>query len=366
MNGGSTMDDKTINYQCPNCSGALYYDASGEKITCKSCKTEYSYQQIEEYGLALDASEKPSKINWHADEYKSKTEIMDDKPGYVCESCGAEIVADENTAATECIYCGNPVIVPKTISGMLMPDYVIPFKIEKDSAKKLLADFYGKRFLLPKEFKDKNRIKKISGVYVPFWLFDCKGEGNAAYRATRMRSWSDSNYNYTETKHYSIIRSGSVGFSNIPVDASSKMEDKYMDAIEPFDYNEFEDFKALYLAGYFADKYDVDVDDSIARATLRVKNSTDAAFRSTINGYTSVTTSNSNIQMEEGDIHYALLPIWMLNTKYKDEMYQFAINGQTGKVVGELPVDKGKAVQLFMFIFIIVSLVAFTIMKFLV
>jgi len=360
------VDKNTINYQCPNCTGALHFDASEQQLVCESCKNVYSYKQIEEYGLSLDKSVKPSKIHWHAEEYKKNKEIMEEKAGYVCESCGAEIIADENTAATECMYCGNPVIVPKTITGMLMPDYVIPFKIEKDEAKKLLNKFYGKRFLLPKQFKDKNRINKISGIYVPFWLFDCKGEGNVTYNATRMRSWSDSNYNYTETRHYYISRSGSIEFQNIPVDASSKMGDEYMDALEPFDYSEFEDFKALYLAGYFADKYDVDVDDSIERATTRVKNSTNAAFRTTVNGYTSVSVANSNIQMEEGDIHYALLPIWMLNTKFNDKMYQFAINGQTGKVVGELPVDKGRAIQLFLISFILIALAVFIVMKFIV
>ena len=227
--------------------------------------------------------------------------------------------------------------------GSLRPDYVIPFKLDKKAAKEgLMKHLSGKR-LLPKIFKDQNHIDEIKGVYVPFWLFDTDAEAHIRYRATKVRSWSDSEYDYTETKHYMIHRGGTVGFERIPVDGSSKMPDDLMESIEPFDFKEAVKFQMPYLAGYLADKYDVSEEESVGRANKRVKKSTEKAFASTVKGYSSVTTENSSIQLQNGKAKYALYPVWILNTTWKGEKYLFAMNGQTGKFVGNLPVDKAAA-----------------------
>ena len=180
-------------------------------------------------------------------------------------------------------------------------------------------------------------------MYVPFWLFDTDAEAHIRYRATKVRSWSDSEYDYTETKHYMIHRGGTVGFERIPVDGSSKMPDDLMESIEPFDFKEAVKFQMPYLAGYLADKYDVSEEESVGRANKRVKKSTEKAFASTVKGYSSVTTENSSIQLQNGEAKYALYPVWILNTTWKGEKYLFAMNGQTGKFVGNLPVDKAAA-----------------------
>ena len=155
-------------------------------------------------------------------------------------------------------------------------------------------------------------------------------------------SWSDSSYNYTKTDYYRLFRSGSVGFANIPVDGSKKADDAYMEAVEPFRYDDAVEFNGAYLSGYMADKYDVSAEDSIERANERVKNSTVSVFRETTDGYASVIPENTKISFSGGKIRYSLLPVWMLNIKYMNNLYRFAINGQTGKVVGEYPIDKGK------------------------
>ena len=156
-----------------------------------------------------------------------------------------------------------------------------------------------------------------------------------------MRHWSDSNFIYTETSFYSITRSGSIGFERVPVDGSSKMDDALMESIEPFDFSDAVDFQTAYLSGFFADKYDVDSEQSISRANERIKKSTEDAFASTVNGYSTVTTVASGIHLENGVAKYALYPVWLLNTSWKGEKYTFAMNGQTGKFVGDLPMDKG-------------------------
>ena len=226
------------------------------------------------------------------------------------------------------------------LSGALKPDYVIPFKLDKKAAKDALTKFYSGKRLLPKVFKDENHIDEIKGVYVPFWLFDADADADIRYRATRVRTWSDSNYDYTETSFFSVLRGGSLGFAQVPVDGSSKMADDLMESIEPFSFAEAVDFQTAYLAGYLADKYDVTAEESVDRANARIRKSTEDAFAATVQGYTSVTPEGGSVRLHNGKAKYALYPVWLLNTTWKDKKYTFAMNGQTGKMVGDLPVDK--------------------------
>ncbi len=179
------------------------------------------------------------------------------------------------------------------------------------------------------------------------------------YKATKVRRWSDNDYNYKETKYYTIVRSGSLTFENIPVDASKKMDDDLMDSLEPFKFEEQKEFITAYLSGYLADKYDVSADESVERANLRIKNSTAQQFLSTVKGYDSVQTENSNIRLRDGSYKYVLLPMWILNTNWNGQKFLFGMNGQTGKFVGNLPMDKGKYWKYFFIYFFISFVIAF-------
>lgn len=266
-------------------------------------------------------------------------------------------------AATSCPFCGNPIVMIGQFSGSLKPDYVIPFKLDKKAAKAALQKHYHGKKLLPKIFKNENHIDEIKGVYVPFWLFDTDANASIRYRATNVRTWGDNNYNYTETSNYMVQRGGSIGFNQVPVDGSSKMADDLMESIEPFDFSQAVPFQTAYLAGYLADKYDVTAEESIERANERVKHSAEEAFASTVTGYTTVTPESSSIQLHGGTVKYALYPIWLLNTTWKGQQYIFAMNGQTGKFVGDLPVDKTKAKQWTVGLAAVSSVVIFGIVK---
>ena len=124
------------------------------------------------------------------------------------------------------------------------------------------------------------------------------------------------------------------------MDGSTKMDDTLMESIEPFDFSQAVEFQTAYLSGYLADKYDVDSEQSVARANERIKRSSEEAFESTVNGYASVTPVASNINLQNGVAKYALYPVWLLNTSWNGQKYTFAMNGQTGKFVGDLPLDK--------------------------
>ncbi len=328
-------------YKCPCCGGAIAFDSTLQKMKCPYCETEFDVETLASYDAGLQDKDNMEWENYAGRDWQEGE--TDGLRSYVCKSCGGEIVGDANTAATSCPFCGNPVVLMGQFSGTLKPDIVIPFKLDKKAAKAGLQKHLTGKRLLPKIFKDQNHIDEIKGVYVPFWLFDTDADANVRYRATKLRSWSDADYNYTETGHFLIQRSGSIGFEHIPVDGSSKMPDDLMESIEPYDFSDAVDFQTAYLAGYLADKYDVDANQSIERANARVKKSTEDAFASTVHGYTTMTAEQSSIQLHGGKAKYALYPVWLLNTSWNGSKYTFAMNGQTGKFVGDLPVDKAVA-----------------------
>lgn len=326
-------------YKCPCCGGAIEFDSSLQKMKCPYCDTEFEMETLKSYDEELK-NQGSDEMDWQiqaGSEWKEgEAEGLN---VYVCKSCGGEIVGDGNTAATSCPYCGNPVIMMGQFSGDLKPDYVIPFKLDKKAAKEGLMNHLKDRPLLPKVFKDENRIDEIKGIYVPFWLFDTNATAKIRYKATKVHTWSDSNYRYVQTSFFSILRGGTIGFERVPVDGSTKMPDDLMESIEPFDFNEAVDFQTAYLSGYLADKYDVTADESINRANQRVKRSTEQAFASTVQGYSTVLPESSSICLKNGVVKYALYPVWMLTTTWKGKQYIFAMNGQTGKFVGDLPID---------------------------
>lgn len=326
-------------------------------MVCDFCQTEYSLDEAKKIIAAQgehlhshfhDRREEDGSVertttdsgvfeqekNFYSDEEE------DDLRVYSCQSCGGEIIGDKSMAATSCPYCNNNVVVASNLSGDLKPDLIIPFKLDKEAAKKALREFYKGRKLLPRVFKDENHIEEIKGLYVPFWLFSGTSNANISFSATKVNIYSDSQYRYTETNYYDIDRGGFIDFENVPVDGSSKISDIMMESIEPFNWNEAVDFSTYYLPGFLADRYDVESGQVISTAEDRIKASTLDSFRNTVSGYSSVTEKSLSYDLGKVDIKYALAPVWFLNTKWKGKYYAFAMNGQTGKIVGDdMPID---------------------------
>lgn len=318
-----------LEYECPSCGGAVAFDAQSQKIKCPYCDTMFELDQ-----LKPKQEENPQTQPTEGEEWSEEVNR------YVCSSCGGELLCDANTAATNCPYCESPVVLQGRLQGTLRPDLVIPFKLDKQAAKEALRKHTSGKILLPKCFKSENRIEKIQGVYVPFWLYDATAGGDVHYHATKVRHWSDADYNYTNTRHYAVHRAGNLAFEAIPVDGSTKMADDLMESVEPYDLSQAVDFETAYLAGYLADKYDLDQEVTKERAYERIRVSTCQVLRDTVDGYDTVNEETADVQVEPGRVRYALLPVWILNTKYKGQNYVFAMNGQTGKMVGDLPMNK--------------------------
>lgn len=335
-------------YKCPCCGGAINFDTSVQKMKCPYCDTEFEMDVMASYENEK-ASDQNDDMEWDTSGMKEWQEGEEEGIRiYVCKSCGGEIVADENTAATSCPYCDNPIVLKSNVTGMLKPDYIIPFKYDKKAAKERFKMHLKDKKFLPKVFKTENHMDEIKGLYVPYWLFDSKAQAKIRYRATRNHFFSDSNYDYHEIKHYAVVRGGDIAFEHVPVDGASKLDDTLMESLEPFDFKDAVPFANGYLAGYMADKYDVDEGASRGRANERIRNSTADFFRNTVKGYDTVEYEGGNIQLQGGKASYAMYPAWIMTTTWQGKQYLFAMNGQTGKFVGDLPMDKSVAAKTFL------------------
>lgn len=382
------MSTGVVNYQCPSCTAPLRFDAESGQLECDFCGSSFSVAEVEgvyaakseEAKRAGEAIEASAASSEGADAPDSATEgaggvsvgtveeVVSSSAAaaasagagvaqvrqqtaaapapsmvvYNCPSCGAELICDETTVATSCPYCDNHAVIPTRYSGEFKPDFVLPFAKTKEEAIAALKSHYKGRPFLPDTFTDGNHVKEVKGVYVPFWLFDGSASGSASFEATRSRTYLSGNYRVTETDHFDVYRSGSISFLGIPVDASTKMPDDYMDSIEPFDYRALVPFSPAYLPGYLADKPDVDVEACGERADARAEVTVLDNLRDTVVGYEMVLERGSSAGVVRERSHYAMLPVWMLSTRWEDAPYLFAMNAQTGKMVGDLPVDKRK------------------------
>ena len=369
------MPTQVTNYQCPSCTGPLHFSGASGRLECEYCAASYDVAEIE--ALYAEKEKNAAAAKQTAKEGSAGQSVPsvdgsawdtsdfcedwgaegDGMRVYGCPSCGAQLICEESTAAASCPYCGNPTVVPGQFSGALRPDFIVPFKLSKEEAVKALKSHYKGKFFLPKSFISENHVQEIRGIYVPFWMFDGEAEGDAHYEAARSRTYRSGDYEITETKHYDVYRAGTVTFEKVPVDASSKMPDGHMDSIEPYDYKELKPFSTAYLPGFLADKFDVTVEQSRQRADQRCEGTLASALRGTVKRYDLCILRDSSVHLRRGKVHYALMPVWMLNTKWHGKDFIFAMNGQTGKLVGDLPVSWGKFWGLFAAIAIPLSVI---------
>ena len=333
---------RMIEYECPCCGGSVEFDSTIQKMKCPYCDTEFDVEAMQALEEDLK-EEKKDNMKWTSPAGGEWQEgETQDMRVYACQSCGGEIIAEKHLGSTSCPYCGNNVVMKEQFAGDLKPDYVIPFKLDKRAAKERLKKHFQGKKLLPKCFKDENHLEEIKGLYVPFWLFDAHANGEVRYTGTKVRVWKSGDYTYTKTNFYDIVRAGSLDFANVPVDGSSKMPDELMQSLEPFDFSEAVPFEPAYLAGFLADRYDVKAEECVQLANQRIKRSTESALEETITAaYATRIPNGSYVNLNNAKAKYALYPVWMLTTKWRDQIYIFAMNGQTGKFVGNLPTDKG-------------------------
>ena len=355
---------KTVDHKCPSCNASINYNPKEKNWVCEYCGSKFTLEQLTEN----EKNFKETNVNSSKELKQKSKESKDDSvemDEYFCEDCGAKIVTDKNTAATFCVYCKNTAILKSRLTEKFSPSKIVPFAKTKDEAIAAFKNIGKGKFLMPKEFSNSKNIQEITGVYIPFWLYSCKMNGHIDGKGTKVTSWIMGEYIYTKTDTYKVGRDGVYNFDRIPVDGSVRFNDAIMNSIEPFNYEELVDFSYSYLSGFLAEKYDVEKDEAKKITIDRAEHTccSDLEMKARSYGYSTFITENKSAEVKSEDIEYVLLPVWMLNIKYNEKMYTFAMNGQTGKMIGDIPYSKKKAVLyvllLFIVIFAIVALITY-------
>lgn len=327
------MERKISEQKCPACGAPLRFDPASGKSVCDWCGA--SYEIPDEAEETLSGSEGAEAAESSAEEICV----------YNCLSCGAEIVTSGVSASVTCPYCGNNIILTEKVSGGLRPDGIIPFRIDKKELPAAVQRFYKDRKLLPRHFFSESNIEDLCGVYIPFWLYDCTYSGPVYYDAYTDSAVRHGDYLVTTRAHYDVQRDVSMRFTDIPVDASSRFDDALMDSLEPFDASGIKPFRMSYLSGFFAERFDKDSDEVRRRAEERMYNSALSIAEANAHSpmYTGMTNKGNGLSASPIEAKYVLLPVYTFNVKHKGQTYSFAMNGQTGKVVGDVPTDSGRS-----------------------
>ncbi|MEW5069204.1 TFIIB-type zinc ribbon-containing protein [Bacillus subtilis] len=317
-----------ISYKCPNCGSDMAFDSETGSLSCGSCGRQDNIESLPKENIAARFSD-------------------DEAKEYQCENCGAVLITEAETTATTCSFCGGAAILADRLSGHLAPAKVIPFTISKQEAEQAFRKWCKKGLLTPRGFMSADRIKSITGMYIPFWMFDLNSEVQVRANCTRVHQYEEGDYICTETEHFEAFRNINLDYLKIPVDASEKMKDELMDKLEPYSYEELKDFQTAYLAGYIAEKYNYTDEELFPRAKEKISSYIDSYIHSTFSGYTSVNVRDKQIHTKNVNSFYVLLPVWMVSYDYERAEHIFAMNGQTGKVVGKPPISRGKVAAWF-------------------
>lgn len=325
--------------KCPSCSGNLVFDPEQQKLVCEFCGNSYDPKDVEADEEANSSREEEAI---EVQDEKGEEEMQE----FICSSCGASVVTDFSTSATFCSFCGSPAIVGQKMTSKFRPEYIIPFKIGKDRAKELFLKWCGGGRMTPVSFVSEKNLEKLTGLYVPYWLFDSRNFMNRAGYGTEVIKKAEFGTVYIYTNEYQLTKSGYYDWKNIPLDGETKLDDKLMEAIEPYNFDEMVKFDYKYIPGFFANRYDLKKEDLEERARTRVKTYMDQEYRRGTEHFKKFETKLHRDKEESFEGHYALLPVWFMNYRYLGKQYFFAMNGQTGEVAGIVPKSIVKSIIL--------------------
>lgn len=299
-------------FKCKNCGGNTVYEPSRKRMYCPHCESLDSENIVQEGSLAQ------------------------------CGNCGAPITPGQYASAGRCEHCGSYLIYNERIEGVYEPHLILPFKINKEMAVERLNQEFHKKTFLPSGFLSQKSLEKLEGIYVPFWLYDYQAHYDFAGEGTRVRSWRQGDTEYTETSYYHIIRQMEADFDKVPVDASFVMVDGEMDLMEPYAYQELENFDPKYMSGFDGEVYNQSAPELEGRAQIKVRDASESLMQQSLAGYNSVRPGRKNLNLDRNGVRYALMPVWMYLYQYQGKTWRFQVNGQTGKVIGKTPVSRGK------------------------
>jgi len=308
--------------KCTNCSGALKFDATIGKLKCEYCDTTFEPEEI------------PVEVE---EEDTMECNVL------TCTSCGSELMINGVETATFCAYCGQPTIVFSRVSKMLKPKKIIPFSVTKQQAVNAIRNRFQKGSFIPEEIKN-FEVERVTGIYIPYWLYDITYYDNQVLRGK-------------SGKHYhNYIREARSSFKNVTVDASSNFCNESSQRLEPYNMQGALEFEEGYLSGFYADRYDQNSDQLRRLAVGRCRDLFNEEVIKSVSA-TNVTIQKSDPQSEVNGQVYAMLPAWFMTLRYENRPYTMLVNGQTGKVVGAVPIKKNKVRMVFVGLFIMLVIV---------
>lgn len=331
-----------LEQKCPSCGAMMRFDPQKQKLVCDYCDKELPFD-----ATAIQSEEITKGFNFESIRQGYAVPDAQALPIYLCKSCGAELIAPPEQFAMTCPYCRNNVVLTDKASGNLRPNGILPFRITADALPGLLQEFYKDKKLLPKDFFSESTMAGVTGVYVPFWLFSGDLRGSASFIGHTVTTSRQGDYEVTTTSYYEFENIVSLDFRDLPVDASNRIDDALMDSLEPFHLEDVQPFDVGYLAGFTADRFDVPSKDMEARAKQRIENTADGILASKNTPYIGSRRISGHL-----DTHltakYCLLPVYLFHISYGGKKYPFAVNGQTGKIVGSVPTAKDVSMMYFL------------------
>ena len=333
-------------YQCPNCGATLQFDPDKQCFACEFCLSEFSESDLRASG-ADDAARR--------EEEEGRT-YCDQMQEYVCNNCGAEIVADANTAADFCMYCHAPILLRGKMEGQMRPHKLIPFSISRENAENRFLAFAKKKWFIPRGLFRKGKMEEMEGVYYPFWVTDADTDCHLEARATRVKRYTRGNTEYTETSYYDIHRRGDIHFEDITTSALSTGDKKMLEGILPFPSDALSDFSMPYLTGFYAKKRDIDREQLYGEVKDKMNRYANTILRRTVRDYDTVETKVCGVRVKNSHWEYSLMPVWIFSYPVKNKTFQYAMNGYTGKIYGKLPVSPGKLAILGAIVFAVAGL----------
>lgn len=334
---------ETLTYKCPSCGAPLIYQGDQEVLKCNNCGNSFEGETVRKVAEIDQQDAQAPDDQWDMQEKSFTRDEADRTKTYSCSSCGAQLMTDANTVATNCAFCGSPSIIPAQFIPGTRPDIIIPFKVQKSAAEEKFYSYFKGKKMIPNLFlKEKNRIEEIRQFYVPYWLFTCTADGRMTFDATRVSTSRQGQYMVTRTRHFLVRRAGTLDFKDLPIDASKQVNNDITETLEPFDPAAALPFSPETLSGAMADRADVSPDECKQRANQRISNTVSSTLRATVQGYNAVITRSASINVGDGSSYPALFPIWIITTKKEDRLYTFAINGQTGELTCNIPYSKAK------------------------
>lgn len=339
-------------YICPACGAGLAFNPKSQMLECAYCNSKFKPKEVEDTQYKEAKGQKERKFD------DAENSEVYDVISYRCTQCGAELMTTDETLATFCSYCGSSAVLQKENKKNKKPDYIIPFEKSKEECEKAYKKMLQRAFFAPSDMLKNQQVEKIRGIYMPYWVYTYEKSGLQRDKGSR-RNGRIGDYVYY--KDYEISTNVEAVCDGVVHDASANFSDSLSEAIGPFSISKRKDFSPTYLSGFYADSEDVNNDIYVSQCgeIAGERTSKELAKDSTYSRY----NARPNVFMDMTKAEMGLFPVYFLATKNRkgDRISYAVVNGQTGKVAAEIPIDFKKFILssalLSVLIFILLNLI---------